>query len=505
MELRPYQTEAVSAIWQDMCEGNNALTVLPTGCGKSIVIYEIIKKSIAIGPHIKAVVLFNRVPLLVEQTERAKSYLNTDVKNYCASINKKEIGQITFASVQSLVQSNEQFNLIIIDEVHCVDDKESVYKTFLDKQTNKKVVGFTATPFRNDGVIYGTDRLFKKISYKKDLLWAIKQGYLVRPVCKEPDFAFNPEGLKVTAGEYNQRDVDNLVDDASLVREQVTDALNRLANRKCVVWACANIKHAEKVKEVLESYGEEVETVHSEQDDYSSLEKFKKGKRHLTFVTVVAEGFDYAPIDAVVFMRPTLSPRLMVQICGRGLRLSEGKEDCLILDYASVFKHLGTLDNPIIQKKGKSKGDGKPPTRTCPECRGINHITFKECEHCGFVFPAPQMNERHTLTADKDAKLLSDEDLMMEVKEITFSNHVSKSGNTCKVIEYHSTFFYEPSIKEYFVETNKWAMDRYELRKIQAKNCSHIVYNYDGKYPRIKRVITKGGINVSIRDNNTNN
>jgi hypothetical protein len=108
------------------------------------------------------------------------------------------------------------------------------------------------------------------------------------------------------------------------------------------------------------------------------------------------------------------------------------------------------------------------------------------------------MSERQTLIADHSAKLLSDEDITMEVREITFGNHVSKSGNNCKVIEYHSTYFYEPSIKEYFVETNKWAMDRYELRKIQAQSASHIVYNYDGKYPRIKRVITRGENNESI-------
>ncbi len=503
MELRTYQIETIKSVWDEMLQGRNALVVLPTGSGKSIIIYELLRKSVKLSNSIKAVVLFNRVPLLVEQTERAENYLNLPIKNYCASINKKEIGQITFASVQSIVNTDQSFNLIIADECHVIDDEYSVYKTFIDKQlslNNKaKIVGFTATPYRNDGFIYGPKRLFKKITYKKDLLWAIKQGFLVRPICKEPDHAFDTSNLRITGGDYNGKDLDILVDDNKLIKEQVIDALNRMDNRKAIVWACANIKHAEYVREVLESFGESALTVHSEQDDYSAIDQFKTGKfRHLTFITVVAEGFDYAPIDCVVLMRPTTSPRLMVQICGRGLRLSEGKEDCLILDYAQVFKTLGPLDNPIIQKKGKSsKDEDKAPTRTCPECRGINHISFKNCEYCGFEFPTPPLNERHTLSADADAKILSDEEIIMDVKEVTFSNFVSKNGNPCKVIEYHSTFFYEPSIKEYFVESQAFAMKRFELRKAQVTSgrVSQIVYNYDGKYPRIQRLV------ISPREN----
>lgn len=495
MKLRDYQTEAIKSVWDDMCKGDNALVVLPTGSGKSIVIYELLRKSVNLSPSIKAVVLFNRVPLLVEQTERAEKYLCHEVKNYCASINKKEVGKVTFASVQSLVNTDESFNLIICDECHVIDDDDSIYMDFIKKQLEinpkAKVVGFTATPYRADGFIYGKDRLFKKISYKKDLLWAIKQGFLVRPICKEPDHIFDTSKLRITAGDYNGKDIDALVDDSTLVREQVIDALNRMDGRKCIVWACANIKHAELVNEILASFGEDSVTVHSEQDDYSTIEEFKKGKRHLTFITVVAEGFDHAPIDCVVLMRPTTSPRLMVQICGRGLRTHSSKSDCLILDYAQVFRTLGTLDAPMVQRKAKGKKEGKAPTKTCPECRGINHTSFKECEHCGFVFPAPPISERHTIFADSDAKVLSDEETTMEVKRVVFSDYVSKSGNKCKVIEYHSGAFYEQPIKEYFVESQSYAMKRYELRKVQVENgrINGIIYSYEGKYPRVKRVI----------------
>ena len=85
----------------------------------------------------------------------------------------------------------------------------------------------------------------------------------------------------------------------------------------------------------------------------------------------------------------------------------------------------------------------------------------------------------------------------MDVKEVIFSDFVSKNGNPCKVIEYHSTYFFELPIKEYFVESQTFAMKRFELRKakVSSGRVSQIVYNYDGKYPRIQRLV------ISPREN----
>src|SRR5690606_4065493 len=90
------------------------------------------------------------------------------------------------------------------------------------------------------------------------------------------------------------------------------------------------------------------------------IEAYKAGKiRCLTNVNVLSIGFDYPAIDLIALMRPTKSPALYIQQCGRGLRLSPGKESCLILDFANVVRSLGPIDDVQIKKPGK--GDGEAP------------------------------------------------------------------------------------------------------------------------------------------------
>lgn len=48
--------------------------------------------------------------------------------------------------------------------------------------------------------------------------------------------------------------------------------------------------------------------------------------------SLLAEGFDFPAIAALVIARPTCSPGFYVQMLGRGMRKATGKEDCLAID-----------------------------------------------------------------------------------------------------------------------------------------------------------------------------
>src|SRR5690606_9080661 len=106
-------------------------------------------------------------------------------------------------------------------------------------------------------------------------------------------------------------------------------------------------------------------------------------------VNVLSIGFDYPAIDLIALMRPTKSPALYIQQCGRGLRLSPGKKDVLILDFANVVRTLGPIDAVQIKKPGK--GEGEAPIRICPQCECINHASARVCVDCGHEFPEPEV------------------------------------------------------------------------------------------------------------------
>ena len=68
----------------------------------------------------------------------------------------------------------------------------------------------------------------------------------------------------------------------------------------------------------------------------------------VTNCDLLTEGFDEETISAIVMARPTKSKSLYIQMVGRGLRKSPGKENCLVLDFTDTGNNL---KNVITLKK----------------------------------------------------------------------------------------------------------------------------------------------------------
>jgi DNA repair protein RadD len=96
--------------------------------------------------------------------------------------------------------------------------------------------------------------------------------------------------------------------------------------------------------------------------------------KYLVSVGVFTTGFDAPHVDVVAILRLTESPGLLQQIIGRGLRLCEGKTDCLFLDYSeNIDRHFpdGDVFAPEI-RVGMSVGESQPIDCQCPLCDGEN-------------------------------------------------------------------------------------------------------------------------------------
>lgn len=137
-------------------------------------------------------------------------------------------------------------------------------------------------------------------------------------------------------------------------------------------------------------------------------------------------GFDSPNIDAIAVLRATASAGLFAQMCGRGLRMAPGKDNCLILDFGQNIKRHGPLDAPDYgsQKKGSKGGDGDAPAKTCPNCEESCPLNAKQCS-CGFNFP-PKELARHEGEAGEDAILTVETEWTVE--EIQLSRHKKKKG-----------------------------------------------------------------------------
>jgi DNA repair protein RadD len=98
----------------------------------------------------------------------------------------------------------------------------------------------------------------------------------------------------------------------------------------------ATVMHAKEVMTYLpEDHSALItgDTPNSERDKI--IKQFKaKQLKYLVNISVLTTGFDAPHVDFIAILRPTESVSLYQQIVGRGLRLAEGKDDCLVIDYA---------------------------------------------------------------------------------------------------------------------------------------------------------------------------
>jgi DNA repair protein RadD len=515
MNLWPHQREALTAIWNDIQDSQTALCVSATGSGKSRIIAALLEKSIAAKPDIKCLVLFNRVTLLKQQADGLKELLpDSSVSIYCGTAGEWDLsGQVVVGSIQSLDPDHLNFNLIIVDETHALNEEKGRYIEFLKHQMNEnprtRVVGFTASPYNYSGYIYGKNKFYKRACYDKGIKYFVDKGFLVTPIAKRPEHQIDVSKLRVLKGEYRQDDVDAQTMNLAMAKDQVIDALNRSEGRQKIVWACASINHAELIKSILLNENEDAVTLHSKMEWSErnlSEDKFRNGSaRHLTFVTVISEGYDQRNIDCVVLMRPTKSPTLFVQTVGRGLRISEGKTTCLVLDYANVVSTLGPLEAPVIQKKGKGSGNIEPSQKSCPECRTYVAPRTMLCPDCGYNWPKADALKLN-LTADENVSFFKKSIKTMQVNNVRLSHHISRNGNESYKLSYMPPGIFLDAINEYFPYKTVWGMRKFMIRAyelgIQIKEDPYeqvkeraskipvaIEYFLSGKYPEVQRLV----------------
>lgn len=77
---------------------------------------------------------------------------------------------------------------------------------------------------------------------------------------------------------------------------------------------------------------------------YNIIQNFRnKGCQVLFTRDIFNEGVDFPFVEALLFLRPTYSKTIFLQQLGRGLRLSKGKENVMILDFIGNYRNAYLL------------------------------------------------------------------------------------------------------------------------------------------------------------------
>ena len=334
-ELRPYQAEAKQAILAAWDEGyRKTLLVLPTGCGKTVVFSSVTENQVNKGHRV--LIMAHRRELLDQAADKLKEASGLDsVLEKAESTSLGSFLPVTVGSVQSLAQEkrlarfpNDYFQDIIVDEAHhCLSDS---YKRVLDHFPDANILGVTATPDRGDMKNLG--EFFDSKAYEYSMTEAIREGYLCPIKAQMIPLELDIADVGISSGDFSAGEIGHALE--PYLHQIAAEMATYCQGRKTVVFLPL-IATSQKFCAMLNDAGLRAAEVNGNSDDRSEvLADFEAGKYDvLCNSMLLTEGWDCPSVDCIVVLRPTKIRSLYQQMVGRGMRLSPGKTELLLLDF----------------------------------------------------------------------------------------------------------------------------------------------------------------------------
>jgi len=415
LSLRDYQEKAVQLSREAIQQGNRkVILAMPTGSGKSIVMFRIAQSSIQNG-H-KVLILMHRRQLV---TQLVKTFTKNGID--CGMIMAKYESKLSASCQVATIQTYNRrmqlsdnnavsffvnAGLVMIDEGH--HTLSATYQRALAKYPDVPVIAVTATPTLSSGV--GMGNYFDSIVQPVSVQELIDGGYLVPGIYYGP----SPPDLskiKIIAGDYEKKTLGEAMTKPKIVGD-VIENWQKLAGGKQTMVFAVNVAHSKALQEAFERVG--VVAVHL--DAYSDdaerekvLSDFKlKSVQVIINVGLFTEGTDIPEIECVSLARPVKSLGALLQMVGRGARPHPGKEDFIVIDHGGMVADLGFYEDEIkwslsgkkITAKKKIVREKEKKIRTCDMCMTL--FTGSTCPRCGM-----KIKEYKKLIAAESAELIS--------------------------------------------------------------------------------------------------
>lgn len=460
--LRDYQEKAVADVGAFFKKGGKAaLCVLFTGGGKTSIASDIVSKETG-----RVFVLAHRRELIEQAAARLRLF-GVEPGIILAGEKPAPERRVQVGSVFTLIKrlaAYEAPDLIIIDEAH--RGVANTYADILKAYPKARVLGLTATPCRLDGK--GLKDAFQEIIMGPDAESLIERGYLMRPVvysASVPDLA----GVRTRAGDFAAEDLAAAIEKSNIVGDSVK-SWQRYAPGRSTIAFCANVKHAEMTAAAFNAAGIMAEVLTGETAPAvraATLARLRSGEtKVLSTVDVLTEGFDFEGLECVIFLRPTKSLSLYLQMGGRVVRAAPGKPVPVILDHAGNTLRHGmleearewSLEGQKVDRKKTTKDGESVSVRHCPVCFAV-HLSAPVCPLCGHEHAK---DVRVPLAKEGELKLLSKERLQKAREEAARKRKEEERGE--KTLQDWIRIGEQRGYKN----PRGWAFHRFKARSMKA-------------------------------------
>lgn len=372
LEPKTYQQEMLDQlqIERDLDRWRN-LVVAATGTGKTVVAaFDYKRLCMQEGGRPRLLFVAHREEILKQALRTYREVLRDhSFGEVLAGGAEPQRFDHVFATIDSVAARDlvvrcgaEHWFVVVVDECHRLAADR--FDAFVTTVRPRVLLGLTATPERSDGKpILGYFDSRPDGSPAVELrLWHALDQQLLSPfeyyACDDDtDFSSVPWQQ---AGE--QAAIDKLVTGNDVRARLVLDEWRRLAGdptRGRALVFCVSVDHAQYMTDSLNQAGVKAVCVVGD----TPLEKRRRAPEMLARGEVAAlvtcdlynEGVDLPLVDTLLLLRPTQSPVLFQQQIGRGLRLAQGKECCLVLDFVGRHREEFRFDRLLSTITGLSR------------------------------------------------------------------------------------------------------------------------------------------------------
>ncbi len=362
--LRDYQIEMKTRLMEAWKAHRSVMVQMPTGTGKTHLLASVVSEFVSSAGS-GVWLIAHRRELVAQMEETLAKY----------GI-RREDTPVRVMSVQWLSrhwnEAGDAPGLIVIDEAHHA--LAASYTEMWKRYPAAKKLGATATPCRLNR--RGFTELFEVLVTSWSIAEFIEKGVLsvfdyvsIRPGSEEQRLI---DGLEKRGadGDYQVKEMDAVLNRRPGIERLYRSVRQFASGKKGMVYAIS-IEHARRIAEGITAGGGvnavAVDSKTPAMERKRMVEEFRHGKIEvLVNVDVFSEGFDCPDVEFVQLARPTLSLAKYLQQVGRGLRRSEGKEACMLIDNVGLYRIFGLPTqrwNWDAMFRGRMAGKGSLPGR----------------------------------------------------------------------------------------------------------------------------------------------
>jgi len=372
IQPKTYQQEMLEQLASERAHGRlRNLVVAATGTGKTVVAaFDYRNACRTEGGRPRLLFVAHRDEILRQALRTYREVLrDPEFGELLSGGNEPEKSDHLFATIDSATSRDlvathgaQHWHTVVVDECHRLAADR--FDAFANAIRPRFLLGLTATPERSDGqpIAHYFDARPDGSPAVEMRLWHALDLQLLAPfeyyACDDAtDFS------KVPWDQPGEREaVDNLVTGNDVRARLVVNEWRRLASdaaRSRAIVFCVSVAHAEFMTNWLNRAGLPaacvVGTTGTEERRRAPQRLLSGELCALVTVDLYNEGVDLPMVDTLLLLRPTQSPVLFQQQIGRGLRLSPGKECCLVLDFVGQHRAEFRFDRLLSGLTGLSK------------------------------------------------------------------------------------------------------------------------------------------------------